>query len=59
MPDLNNLAMDTDKDVFNIFQDILDDEEPTVYRQAISGPNTNIWYSPIEDEMDAPRRNHT
>jgi hypothetical protein len=35
------------------------DEEPKFYRQAISGPNADLWHSAIEAEMDALRRNHT
>jgi hypothetical protein len=51
--------MDLDKDVLNTSRNILDDEEPTFYRQAISGPNADLWHSAIEAEMDALQHNHT
>jgi hypothetical protein len=59
MPDFNNPVMDPDEEVLNTSRNILDDEEPKFYRQVISGPNTDLWHSAIEAEMDALRRNHT
>jgi hypothetical protein len=51
--------MDPDDKVLNPSQNILDDEEPKFYRQAISGPNADLWHSAIEAEMDGLRHNHT
>jgi hypothetical protein len=59
MPDFNNPVMYPDEEVLNTSRNILDDEEPKFYRQAISGPNAVLWHSAIEAEMDALRRNHT
>jgi hypothetical protein len=59
MPDFNNPVMDPDEEVLNTSQNILDDEEPKFYRQAISRPNADLWHSAIEAEMDALRHNHT
>jgi hypothetical protein len=59
MPDFNNPVMDPDEEVLNTSQNILDDEEPKLYRQAISGPNADLWHSAIEAEMDTLRHNHT
>jgi hypothetical protein len=59
MPDFNNPLMDPDEEVLNTSQNILDDQEPEFYRQAISGPNADLCNSAIEAEMDALRRNHT
>jgi hypothetical protein len=59
MPDFNNPVMDPDTEVLNISRNILDDEEPKFYRQAINGPNANLWHSAIEAEMDSHRCNHT
>jgi hypothetical protein len=51
--------MDPDKEGLNTSRNILDDEELKFYRQSISGPNADLWYSAIEAEMDALRHNHT
>jgi hypothetical protein len=59
MPDFNNPVMDPDKEVLNTTRNILVDEEPKFYRQAISAPNTDLWHSAIKAEIDALRRNHT
>jgi hypothetical protein len=59
MRDLNNPIMDPGEEVCNISRNILDDEEPKFYRQAISGPNADLWHSPIVAEMDALRPSHT
>jgi hypothetical protein len=59
MHDFNNLVMDPDEEVLNRSRNIFDDEEPTFYRHAISGPNADLWHSAIEAEMDALQRNHT
>jgi hypothetical protein len=58
MPDFNNPVMDPDEEGLNTSRNILDDEEPKFYRQAISGPNADLWDSAIQAEMDALRRNH-
>jgi hypothetical protein len=58
IPDSHNPVMDPDDKVLITSRNILDDEEPKLYGQVISGPNTNIWPSAIEAEMDALRRNH-
>jgi hypothetical protein len=57
--DFNNLRMDRDEEDLNTSHNILDDGEPKFYRQAISRPNADLWYSAIKAEMDAFRRNHT
>jgi hypothetical protein len=59
MPDFNNPGMDPDEKVLNTRRNILNDEELKFYRPAISGPNTDLWHSAIEAEMDAHQRNHT
>jgi hypothetical protein len=59
MPDFNNPVMDPHEEVLNISGNILDDEKPKFYRQAISGPNADLWHSAIEADMDALLRNHT
>jgi hypothetical protein len=59
MPDFNNPVMDPDEEVLNTSRNNLDDEEPTFYRQAISGPNADLWHSANEPEIDALRRNYT
>jgi hypothetical protein len=59
MPDFNNPVMDPDKVVLNTSRYILDDEEPNFHRQAISGPNADLWHSAIEAEMDGVRHNQT
>jgi hypothetical protein len=59
MPDFNNPVMDPDKEVLKTSRNILEDEEPKFYRQAISGPIADLWDSAIEAEMDALRDNHT
>jgi hypothetical protein len=41
MPDFNNPVMDRDEAVLNTSRNILDDEEPKFYRQAISRPNAD------------------
>jgi hypothetical protein len=58
MPDFNNLVMDSNKEVLNISRHIFDDEQPKCYRQAVSRPNAELWYSAIETQMDALWRNH-
>jgi hypothetical protein len=59
MPDFNNLVMDPDEEDLNISRNILVEAESKFYQQPISGPNTNLWYCAIEDEMDALQHNHT
>jgi hypothetical protein len=59
IPDFKNPVIDTDEDFLNISQNILDDEKLILYRQAMSGPNADLWHSAIEAEMYALRRNHT
>jgi hypothetical protein len=59
IPDFTNPVMDPDQEVLNTSRYISADEEPKCYRQAIRGPNADLWYSAIEAEMDALRRNHT
>jgi hypothetical protein len=59
MPDFNNLVLDPNKEVLNISQNILDNEKPKFYRQVMSRPSDNLWYSAIESEIDALRHNHT
>jgi hypothetical protein len=59
MPDINNLLMDADEEVLNISRNILDNEEPKCYRQAISGPKADLWHSAIEAEIDALLHNYT
>jgi hypothetical protein len=52
MPDFNNPVMDADKAVLNTSENILDDEEPKFYPQAINRPEPDVWHSAIEDAMD-------
>jgi hypothetical protein len=42
MPNFNNPVMDPDEVVLNTSQNIVDDEEPKFYRQAISEPNADL-----------------
>jgi hypothetical protein len=51
--------MDSDNDVLNTTQHILDEEEPKFDREAISRPNPVLWHSAIKATMDALRRNRT
>jgi hypothetical protein len=53
IPDFNYLYMDPDEGVLNTSPNILDDEEPQFYRQAISTTNTDLWHSAIEADIDA------
>jgi hypothetical protein len=57
--DFNNPVMDPDEKILNTSSNILDDEEPKYYREAISSPNADLWHSAIEAEMDALWRNHS
>jgi hypothetical protein len=57
--DFNKPVIDSDEEGLNTSGNILDDEEPKLYRQAISGPNGDLWHSAIETKMDALRRNYT
>jgi hypothetical protein len=59
MPDVNNPVMDPAEEVLKTSQNIIEDEKPKFYRQAINGPNADLWHSAIEAEMDALRLNHT
>jgi hypothetical protein len=59
MRDANNPVMGSDEEVLNISRNILDNEVPKVYRQAISGPNDDLWHSPSETDIDALCCNHT
>jgi hypothetical protein len=51
--------MYSDEEVLTVSQNIIDDEEPKFYQQAINGPNTDLSHSAIEAKIDALRRNHT
>jgi hypothetical protein len=51
--------MDPDKEVLTTSRNILDNEVPKFYRQAITRTNADLWHSTIEAEMAAFRRNHT
>jgi hypothetical protein len=53
MSDFNNPVKDPDEEVLNTSRNILDNEKPKFYRQAISRPNADLWHSAIEAEMDA------
>jgi hypothetical protein len=59
LPDFNNLVMDPDKQVPNTSQNILPDEEPKFYRQAISRLTTDLLHIIVEATMDAIHPNHT
>jgi hypothetical protein len=59
IPNFNLPVIDPDKEVFNTSRNILDDEEPKFYRQAISGRNADLLHSAIEAEIDTLRRNHS
>jgi hypothetical protein len=59
MPDFNNLVMDPDEEVRNTSRNILHYEEPKSYRQVISEPNADLWYSPLEAKLEGLRRNYT
>jgi hypothetical protein len=59
IPDFNNLVMEPDKEVLKTSLNILHDEEPKLYRQAISRADADLWHPAIEADIDALRRNHT
>jgi hypothetical protein len=59
MSDFNNPVTDLGEEVLNISGNILVDEDLKVYRQAICRPNTDLWHSAIEAEMDVLRGNYT
>jgi hypothetical protein len=58
MPNFKYPVMDSKQEVLNICQNIIDDVDPIVYRQVISGPYTHLWPSRIEVGIDALHYNH-
>jgi hypothetical protein len=59
MPELSYPALDPDDEVSNISPNIIDDQEPRFYGQAISRPNIDIWQAAIWARMDTLPHNHT
>jgi hypothetical protein len=50
--DFNNLVLDPEKDIRNKCQNMFNDDEPLLYRQALSGHDANVWHSAIKGEID-------
>jgi hypothetical protein len=58
MTNYRNWPIDTDKEVLNICQNILDNKNLKFYRLGIIEPNTDLKEATIEATMDAHQCNY-